>query len=167
VVSAMSIMYVRCESVLGHTCNSLTCGYLIPGIRKVSKAAGHSHGGSSPSRTRGYVHAESPRIGPNLPSVSNGDERDNPTRKVDKPRRLPSTRRAAADTRLAEINQVAARTGRRRAPPRSRKGTRSRGRGQGRARSARLRALAHLAASRNIGYSYHASVCREQPRQPQ
>ena len=35
-------------------------------------------------------------------------ERDNPARKVAKPRRLPSTRRAVADTRLAEINQVAA-----------------------------------------------------------
>jgi integrase/recombinase XerC len=38
-------------------------------------------------------------------------EADNPARKVDKPRRLPSTRRAGADTRLAEINQVAAATG--------------------------------------------------------
>ncbi|HEX5113670.1 MAG TPA: site-specific integrase [Pseudonocardiaceae bacterium] len=36
---------------------------------------------------------------------------DNPARKVSKPRRLPSTRRAVADTRLAEINQVAATTG--------------------------------------------------------
>ena len=36
---------------------------------------------------------------------------DNPARKVDKPRRLPSTRRAVADTRLAEINQAAATTG--------------------------------------------------------
>jgi integrase/recombinase XerC len=36
---------------------------------------------------------------------------DNPASKVDKPRRLPSTRRAIADTRLAEINQVAATTG--------------------------------------------------------
>src|SRR5690348_2905547 len=39
------------------------------------------------------------------------DERDNPARKVAKPRRLPSTRRAVADTRLAEINHVAAATG--------------------------------------------------------
>ena len=39
------------------------------------------------------------------------DEPDNPARKVAKPRRLPSTRRAVADTRLAEINQVAATTG--------------------------------------------------------
>ena len=39
------------------------------------------------------------------------DKRDNPARKVAKPRRLPSTRRAVADTRLAEINQVAATTG--------------------------------------------------------
>jgi integrase/recombinase XerC len=39
------------------------------------------------------------------------DQADNPARKVDKPRRLPSTRRAVADTRLAEINQVAATTG--------------------------------------------------------
>jgi hypothetical protein len=37
-------------------------------------------------------------------------EQDNPARKVAKPR-LPSTRRAVADTRLAEINQVAATTG--------------------------------------------------------
>ena len=36
---------------------------------------------------------------------------DNPARKVDKPRRLPSTRRAVADKRLAEINQAAAATG--------------------------------------------------------
>jgi len=39
------------------------------------------------------------------------DEKDNPARKVDKPRRLPSTRRALDDARLAEINQVAATTG--------------------------------------------------------
>jgi site-specific recombinase XerD len=38
-------------------------------------------------------------------------EKDNPARKVGKPRRLPSTRRAVADVRLAEINQVAATTG--------------------------------------------------------
>jgi site-specific recombinase XerD len=36
---------------------------------------------------------------------------DNPARKVAKPRRLPSTRRAVPDTRLAEINEVAATTG--------------------------------------------------------
>ncbi len=36
---------------------------------------------------------------------------DNPARKVAKPRRLPSTRRAVPDTRLAEINHVAATTG--------------------------------------------------------
>jgi hypothetical protein len=36
------------------------------------------------------------------------DKRDNPARKVAKPRRLPSTRRGVADTPLAEINQVAA-----------------------------------------------------------
>ena len=35
---------------------------------------------------------------------------DNPARKVDKPRRLPSTRRAVADNRLAEINHAAAAT---------------------------------------------------------
>jgi integrase/recombinase XerC len=39
------------------------------------------------------------------------DEKDNPARKVDKPRRLPSTRRALDDARLAEINQAAATTG--------------------------------------------------------
>ena len=38
-------------------------------------------------------------------------KKDNPASKVEKPRRLPSTRRAIADTRLAEINQVAATTG--------------------------------------------------------
>lgn len=38
-------------------------------------------------------------------------EADNPALKVAKPRRLPSTRRAVADTRLAEINEVAASTG--------------------------------------------------------
>jgi integrase/recombinase XerC len=38
-------------------------------------------------------------------------EADNPTRKVAKPRRLPSTRRSVPDTRLAQINQVAATTG--------------------------------------------------------
>jgi integrase/recombinase XerC len=39
------------------------------------------------------------------------DQRDNPARKVAKPRRLPSTRRAVAGNRLAEVNQVAATTG--------------------------------------------------------
>src|SRR5580692_5015396 len=38
-------------------------------------------------------------------------EADNPARKVAKPRRLPSTRSAIADTRLAEINSTAAATG--------------------------------------------------------
>jgi integrase/recombinase XerC len=38
-------------------------------------------------------------------------EADNPARKVAKPRRLPSTRRAVVDTRLAEINEIAATTG--------------------------------------------------------
>jgi integrase len=39
------------------------------------------------------------------------DGKDNPARKVAKPRRLPSTRRALDDARLAEINHVAAATG--------------------------------------------------------
>jgi integrase len=39
------------------------------------------------------------------------DAADNPALKVDKPRRLPGTRRAIGDTRLAEINEVAASTG--------------------------------------------------------
>jgi integrase len=39
------------------------------------------------------------------------DAADNPAIKVDKPRRLPSTRRAIGDVRLAEINEVAASTG--------------------------------------------------------
>jgi len=39
------------------------------------------------------------------------DPADNPARKVEKPRRLPSTRRAVADKRLAEINHAAAATG--------------------------------------------------------
>ena len=38
-------------------------------------------------------------------------EADNPARKVAKPRRLPTTRRALPDNRLAEINQAAATTG--------------------------------------------------------
>ena len=38
-------------------------------------------------------------------------ETDNPARKVAKPRRLPTTRRALPDTRLAEINEAAAATG--------------------------------------------------------
>ena len=38
-------------------------------------------------------------------------EADDPAGKVAKPRRLPSTRRAVPETRLAEINQVAATTG--------------------------------------------------------
>ncbi len=38
-------------------------------------------------------------------------EADNPARKVARPRRLPSTRRAVPDTRLAEINEAAAATG--------------------------------------------------------
>ena len=38
-------------------------------------------------------------------------EAGNPARKAAKPRGLPSTRRAVADTRLAEINKVAATTG--------------------------------------------------------
>lgn len=38
-------------------------------------------------------------------------EGENPARKVAKPRRLPSTRQAVPDGRLAEINQVAASTG--------------------------------------------------------
>jgi site-specific recombinase XerD len=38
-------------------------------------------------------------------------EADNPARKVAKPRRLPSTRRAVPETRLAEINETAATTG--------------------------------------------------------
>jgi integrase/recombinase XerC len=37
-------------------------------------------------------------------------EADNPARKVAKPRRLPTTRRALPDARLAEINQAAAAT---------------------------------------------------------
>lgn len=36
------------------------------------------------------------------------EEKDNPARKVGKPRRMPSTRRALTDTELAEINRVAA-----------------------------------------------------------
>jgi integrase/recombinase XerC len=38
-------------------------------------------------------------------------EAGNPAQKVAKPRRLPSTRRALPDARLAEINQIAAATG--------------------------------------------------------
>jgi len=38
-------------------------------------------------------------------------EADNPARKVAKPRRLPTTRRAVPDSRLAQINEAAATTG--------------------------------------------------------
>ena len=38
-------------------------------------------------------------------------ESDNPAQKVAKPRRLPTTRRALPDARLAEINEIAATTG--------------------------------------------------------
>ena len=38
-------------------------------------------------------------------------EAGNPAQKVPKPRRLPTTRRALPDTRLAQINEVAASTG--------------------------------------------------------
>ena len=46
-------------------------------------------------------------------AVANGHltEADNPARKVAKPRRLPSSRRALPDNRLAELNQVAASSG--------------------------------------------------------
>lgn len=46
-------------------------------------------------------------------AVANGylAEGDDPARKVAKPRRLPSTRRALPDNRLAEINHVASTTG--------------------------------------------------------
>ena len=39
------------QSVLGHAYKSLTCGYVLPGMVWVCKAAGHRRGGSSPSRT--------------------------------------------------------------------------------------------------------------------
>ena len=39
---------------------ALTCGYPLLGIGWVSNTAGHSRGGSSPSRTHPYVHAGSP-----------------------------------------------------------------------------------------------------------
>jgi hypothetical protein len=39
------------------------------------------------------------------------DKADNPATKVAKPLRLPSTRRAVADHRMAEINHIAASTG--------------------------------------------------------
>jgi hypothetical protein len=47
---------VRCVgflvmTVLGHICKSLSCGYSFPAMDQASNAAGHSHGGSSPSRT--------------------------------------------------------------------------------------------------------------------
>jgi integrase len=48
------------QSPLGHICNFLTCGYLPTGTEQASNAAGHSHGGSSPSRTRAYLHADGP-----------------------------------------------------------------------------------------------------------
>ncbi len=44
-------------------------------------------------------------------AVADGHLADNPARRVAKPRRLPSTRRAVPDNRLAEINHAAATTG--------------------------------------------------------
>jgi integrase/recombinase XerC len=44
-------------------------------------------------------------------AVADGHLTDNPALKVAKPRRLPSTRRAVPDARLAELNHVAATTG--------------------------------------------------------
>jgi integrase/recombinase XerC len=47
------------------------------------------------------------------PAVEDGliSQAGDPARKVAKPRRLPSTRRAVPEARLAEINQIAAATG--------------------------------------------------------
>jgi hypothetical protein len=41
----------------------------VPCMDQVGNVAGHSYGGSSPSRTRAYVHAGSPFTWSNLPSV--------------------------------------------------------------------------------------------------
>ena len=46
-----------------------------------------------------------------MPSEVDVPEAENPAQKVAKPRRLPTTRRALPDARLAEINEVAATTG--------------------------------------------------------
>jgi hypothetical protein len=51
---------------------ALTCGYPFLGMGQVNNVAGRSHGGSSPSRTRAYVHAETSTRCPNLPGVSGG-----------------------------------------------------------------------------------------------
>jgi hypothetical protein len=50
----------------------LTCGYLFAGIGQVSNTAGRSHGGSSPSRTRAYVHADSPGTPYGIPGPNDG-----------------------------------------------------------------------------------------------
>jgi hypothetical protein len=38
----MSIMYVRCESVLGHSRTSLTCAYLFASAVQDDESAGHT-----------------------------------------------------------------------------------------------------------------------------
>ena len=57
-VKAMSIMEISCESPLGHIRNALICGYTRAGTGQASNAAGHSHGGSSPSL--GHVLTDMP-----------------------------------------------------------------------------------------------------------
>ena len=74
-VRAMSIMYVRCVSALGHICTSLTCGYSFHGFGQVGNAAGHSHGGSSPSRTHAYVHADGHARGREAPQARDSNHR--------------------------------------------------------------------------------------------
>ena len=73
--------------------------------------------GRPPQRPRRAQRGRAPdrRAALPVPATPSHDgliaEADNPARKVAKPRRLPTTRRAVPDTRLAEINHVAATTG--------------------------------------------------------
>lgn len=81
---------------------------LVEQVRQVARRRRNSKGGRSAAEHMVaalrclYRHA-----------VADGliDAADNPAAKVAKPRRLPSTRRAVAANHLAEINDIAARTG--------------------------------------------------------
>jgi hypothetical protein len=57
VVSTMSIIYIRCESPLGHTYKPLTCAYTLPVMVQVHKAAGHRHGVQVPLGHQPFAHA--------------------------------------------------------------------------------------------------------------
>ena len=119
----MLICWVRTQQVSTHWIRHTTLTWVERnfGYAVARAYAGHTDGGSEAGATATYVRAGIGEVAAALAAlrclyqraVEDGliAETDNPARKVAKPRRLPSTRRAVADTRLAEINQVAATTG--------------------------------------------------------